>query len=765
MSILSEFEWKGPLYGSISLLVSVVLFFAFRRFFAARSRSRSAFRISFSAASYLVATFAITAIASQQAASTTTYIEVVKWSQIASIIGQVSLLLLTARLTNALSPVTVMTLASAYAVATLMHLLSVPGMFASYLGEIHLYEVPYIRDFIPLRVPFQAWKLPVDLINGLTLIAVSAACWRLRRRGERKLALLASLLALVVFVENIHDMYFAGSVYLAPFGLVLMLLVFVSCPEDLFPATDRSGRWPARHTRAPGMVPRRLPSPPDIRVARYSLWEHNPLIGLIMAMFLVSAAQVLAWKGFESIIILLALLGMGQATIAVLYRAGSGVEMRLLAIVALAIIALPQLADVFIAVPLFSTSVFTAMQSILHDPLRDLVWILGLLLLLTAFSLSGIEAGEARRRLLLEHRQLVTEVAERRQAQRELQVSEKRFRRLVENSTDLVAILGPDGVIRDIGASVARILGYSPESLVGRPVTEICHPEDLFKLTRALKHISPARTRVQSLEIHVRIPDGTWRVIECISDLQFDPVLNGVIVNARDITERKAMEERLQSARTDERQRIRYNLHDTVGQDLAGLLCMTGSLAMELQAHGGPLSEQADAIVEGVQRTMEDVRKAIMGIAPIELHPRGLEVALEQLVERLRTCHRVEISFVCHSATGIEDYGVATQLFQIAQEALTNAIKHAQASTIVATLSSSPERVVLTIVDDGIGIDGQSISPEGLGLQTMRSRAAAIGAWLRIAGAGGKGTQVKCVLNREPHGEDPSQKGLHGYAI
>lgn len=108
---------------------------------------------------------------------------------------------------------------------------------------------------------------------------------------------------------------------------------------------------------------------------------------------------------------------------------------------------------------------------------------------------------------------------------------------------------------------------------------------------------------------------------------------------------------------------------------------------------------------------------------------------------------------------------MATQLFLIAQEALTNAIKHAQAGNVVVTLSSGPERVVLTIADDGIGIDGQSRSPNGLGLQTMRSRAAAIGAWLRIAGTAGKGTQVKCVLNRDPHGEELSEKGLHGYVV
>lgn len=763
MGILSEFEWRGPLYGSISALLSLCVFLACRRFFAARFPNRSPFRLSFSAGAYLVAAFTVTALASQQAAITTTYIEIVKWSQVASMVGQVSLLLLVARLTRAFPPFALTVALSAYALATLMHVISVSGLFVSFFGEIHLYAVPGMERFIPARVPFALWRLPVDVANGLALMLTAFACWRQFNRGARKQALLASALAAVVSAENLHDMYFAGAIYLAPIGLVLMLAIFIICPEELV-VSGGSGitnatRASSRRRSLPWYVVER-----PFRSARLALWEHNPLVGLIMAMFLVSAAQTLAWKGLDNIIILLALLGLGQATIAGLYREGSGVEMRYLAIVALIIIALPQLADIFYALPFFSGALFTETQRMFHGPLRDWLWILGMLLLLTAFSLSGIEAGEARKRLLLEHRKLIAEAAERKHAQLELQTSERRFRRLVENSTDLVAIIGPDGIVRDIGASVKRILGFAPEVMIGRSASEFCHQDDLPRLERALTHISPGGAAVRSIEIRVRIPDGAWRVVECISDLQFDPVLNGIIVNARDITERRAMEERLKSARNDERQLIRYNLHDTVGQDLAGVLCMAGSLAMELQGASGSLAEQADAIVAGVQRTMEDVRKAILGIAPIELHPRGLEVALDQLAERLKTYHKMDIRFLCSSPAEIDDYGAATQLFQIAQEAMTNAIKHAQASKIVLSLSAAGDRVVLTVVDDGLGIEDRVASTEGLGLQTMRSRAAAIGAWLRISGPAGKGTQVKCILSREPIAENLPEKGLHDFA-
>ncbi|MCC6486658.1 MAG: PAS domain S-box protein [Candidatus Hydrogenedentes bacterium] len=712
-----------------------------------------------------MAAFAITALGSYRAASTSTYVEVVKWSQVASIVGQVSLLWLVARLTRAISPAAVATLTAAYAVATLMHIMSVSGLFLEYLGEIHLHPIPGLEGLLPSRVPFYAWRIPIDLANVTALIAVCYASLRQFRSGDRVQALLTSMLVLVVFSENLHDMFVADSLYLAPIGLLLMLAVFLSCPgESPLPAACNTEalRETKSSERKSGLqqISALLGGP-----THFSPWDHSPLIGLLMAMLLVSAAQALAWHGFESIIILLALLGMGHATISVLYRAGSSMALRSLAIVALAIIALPHVTDILYAMPVFPINELTETHGVLHGPLRDWLWLLGLLLLLTAFSLSGNEAGEARKRLIVEHDQLLAEAAVRRKAELELQTNEERFRRLVENSTDLVAILGPEGVIRDIGASVQRILGYAPEVLVGKSIGEYCHPDDIYRVGRALRHISSSKVVVQSVDVRILVPDGTWRVIECISDLQFDPVLNGIIVNARDITERKSMEERLTSARTDERQRIRHDLHDTVGQDLAGLLCMTGSLAMELQGVSGTLAAQANAIVEGVQRTMEDVRNAIMGIAPIEMHPRGLEVALEQLVERLRTYQRIDVRFECPSEVNIDDYGVATQMFLIAQEAITNAVKHAQASRIAMTLASSHDRIVLAIVDDGVGMDGQERPSKGLGLQTMQSRAAAIGAWLRVSGAAGKGTQVKCVLARELHQDDLSEKGLHDFAI
>lgn len=576
-------------------------------------------------------------------------------------------------------------------------------------------------------------------------------------------ATLAAVLVIVVLGENLHDMYFADTIYLAPLGLLLMLAVFLFAPQDLAPNASVDSEEPVGGIPSGGGSTREFLS--QTSSAGLMPADQSPLSGLFMALFLVSAAQAFSWGGLTSVIILLALLGMGHATLSVLFRAGSGVEMRNLAILALVIIAIPQLAGIVDAVSGISNPVIVEANKLLHGPLRDWLWITGLLLLLTAFSLSGLEAGAARERLMLEHRELLMQVAERRHAEEALSISERRFRRLVENSTDLVVILSQDGTIRDIGASVERILGYTPEELAGRPVAAYCHPDDLPRLARALKSASPAQGSVQSVEIRILLRDGSWRVIESISDLQFDPVLNGIIVNARDITERKHMEELFRSARTDERQRIRHDLHDTVGQDLAGLLCMTGSLAMELQQSSRPLADQANAIVEGVQRTMEDVKRAILGIAPIEMHPRGLEVALEQLAERLRNSHRMDIGFECDSATPIDDYGVATQLFLIAQEALTNAVKHARARKIVVSLASSRDRVLLSVTDDGTGIDEPTSDSKGLGLQTMRSRAAAIGAWLRISGQVGKGTQVKCELIKELHGDDRAGKGLHDFAI
>jgi diguanylate cyclase (GGDEF)-like protein/PAS domain S-box-containing protein len=125
-----------------------------------------------------------------------------------------------------------------------------------------------------------------------------------------------------------------------------------------------------------------------------------------------------------------------------------------------------------------------------------------------------------------------------------LRARERRFRALIENSSDVVSVIGVDGVVTYDSPSVARVLGYEPSARMGRPAREFVHPDDLHRVEEAFGHdgvVSKAW-----VEVRVRHADGSWRWAEVhVTDARSQPDIRGVVVNLRDTTERKALEDRL----------------------------------------------------------------------------------------------------------------------------------------------------------------------------------------------------------------------------
>ncbi len=747
------------MYAVLGLIAALCIIFALQRFASTRNRPQGTFRLSFEAAVYLVSAVAIAGLGSYKAANATRFVDAIKWSQTASLVGQVSLLWLVGHLTRVRARGLIFSLTILFGIVVGMHVVSVSGLFLSYHDEVFFFS--WDGGIIQPRISFYLWRLPVDLANAAVFFVIFGACWGQYHRGEHRPAIFALLLALTLFMGNLYDMFFAVSFFVAPLGMLLMMVIFLGrLDEFLRPVAIES---PIVEVSPEKAVARR--SVLSRRLIQSMLTQH-PLIGVTMAMLLVSASRALGTEILDSAIILLSLLGMAQATMSVLYRVGSGKHVRRLAILALFIIALPQLIDVLYGMPVFHDIMLGQVQDLVHNYLRDWLWLLGLLLMLSAFYFAGLEMGEAREALMSEHDQLLAEEAERRRAELDLRISEERFRAIIERSTDIVMILGEDGRVRYVGASIKHLLGYDPATLIGKPVSELCHADDLHVIDGALKDIAAEQESVHSVEVRVRHSEGTWRVIEGISkNLLSDPVLSGIVVNARDITERKMMAKRFESVKMEAQRRIRHDLHDTVGQDLTGLLCMAGSLAKKLKKIPGDCADQAEALVDGVLHTMEDVRKAIQGIAPIETDPGGLEAALRQLAERACAQHEIHVRFDCPLPVPIHDYGVATQLFRIAQEALTNAVKHARAREILVSISSPQDKIVLAVTDDGTGMPGLERHSVGIGLHTMQSRASAIGASLSVSSPVGGGTEVMCVLAGNYRSETEIKKGGHPFAL
>jgi signal transduction histidine kinase len=204
-----------------------------------------------------------------------------------------------------------------------------------------------------------------------------------------------------------------------------------------------------------------------------------------------------------------------------------------------------------------------------------------------------------------------------------------------------------------------------------------------------------------------------------------------------------------------EQRRIGQDLHDGLGQHLTGIAFMSKTLEQKLLARGLP-EEAADAagLARLVNQAIATTRELSHGLLPVQLAAHGLMSALHHLADDVQSMCHVVCRFECYEPILVDDLGVATHLFRIAQEAVHNAIKHGRAREIVIALSvsnvaSEGAGASLTIADDGVGCaatmhgNGES---EGMGLRIMRHRAAMIGGTFRIERSSDARTIVSCAF-------------------
>lgn len=199
---------------------------------------------------------------------------------------------------------------------------------------------------------------------------------------------------------------------------------------------------------------------------------------------------------------------------------------------------------------------------------------------------------------------------------------------------------------------------------------------------------------------------------------------------------------RLSSAQEDERRRLSRDLHDTIGQLMAGL-----SLAFKAVETSGGLTPSAAAKLAEAQRVADALGKEVHGLAvrlrPISLDDLGLEAALGQLVGEWsgRTGVRAEFQAVGEELGRLPSE-VETAVYRIVQEALTNTAKHARATRVGVVVTRPGSHVAAVVEDNGIGFDPDAVSNGRLGLLGMRERAALVGGEVELESRPGGGTTL-----------------------
>lgn len=209
----------------------------------------------------------------------------------------------------------------------------------------------------------------------------------------------------------------------------------------------------------------------------------------------------------------------------------------------------------------------------------------------------------------------------------------------------------------------------------------------------------------------------------------------------------RQLEEEIVRVTEREQQRMGRDLHDGLCQYLAAVGLSAQSFADDLAAEGSPRAAEAREIVFSLKDAVAQARSLARAVFPVQMDGAGLSISLDELAATTRHLTALNVIFEESGDTRVADPEVATQLFRIAQEALSNAMKHSEASHIVLSLHRRNGALELDIVDDGKGFTLSPSARAGLGLGTMNYRARSIGAELQIESAAGEGTRIACRIS------------------
>jgi PAS domain S-box-containing protein len=352
-----------------------------------------------------------------------------------------------------------------------------------------------------------------------------------------------------------------------------------------------------------------------------------------------------------------------------------------------------------------------------------------------------------------------------------LRLSERRYRNIFENAVEGIFQTTLDGKYAAVNTALARMYGYdSPEDLTAT-ISDIesqlyVDPGRRDEFMRLMQK----QEEVTGFEALVYRKDGSfiW-VSENVRALR-DPsgVLVGYEGTVENITERKLAEKRLHDTldqvrmlsgrvalvQEEERTRIARELHDELGVGLTCLKIDLSRLQTIMGERGGAnarkkMGDKIRSMTEQVDTTIVSVQRLVTELRPAILDDLGLVAAIEWQCQDFQK----RTGIPCTCVTSADDITIiperATALFRICQEALTNTVRHAQATAVAVKFESRSDCLELVVADNGVGISDAELSDRrSLGLLGMRERAALFGGEVTIQGHPGQGTSVTACLPR-----------------
>jgi PAS domain S-box-containing protein len=391
-----------------------------------------------------------------------------------------------------------------------------------------------------------------------------------------------------------------------------------------------------------------------------------------------------------------------------------------------------------------------SLPSLRDTPIIFMTALTGLEQKLRGFQVGGVDyvtkpvqIEEVKARVITHLRLHLAERAERMQRA----AAEQRYQRLFEATADGILLAeAATGMIIDANPAMLALIREAPKAVIGKPVwdltafSSLCDSPAEYREMVALASAVPKESLL--------LPRGSRAIDVEIGSSTFEaagiPIFQCTV---RDVSERNRLRRGLLDATDREQLRLAREVHDGLGQELAGLDLLLHGLMRESATAGAPKLAEFERMTAITRHALETCHHIAHGLSPLSSTGGGLIEALQSLKERL--CGPPGPVLDLHIERGA-DIAVGTDacnhVYRIAQEAVANAIKHAGASRIEIAVLVDAKVLELEVTDDGCGLSKAHTGRKGLGLQTMRDRAETIGAALQVKMGPDRGTTVVCRL-------------------
>lgn len=330
-------------------------------------------------------------------------------------------------------------------------------------------------------------------------------------------------------------------------------------------------------------------------------------------------------------------------------------------------------------------------------------------------------------------------------------VSEFRYRALFDGAGEPILVLDAEGSVLDANAAAASVLSRSLDQLRSASIVDLLG-------SKAQDIVSAGgEAPVVASDISIRRPDGTeaWLQPVCTPV----PTTDGTVVTQvllRDITERRGFQHyarEIVRAQEEERQRIAQELHD-VSLQSAVLICRRLDAVAEASERGEALTALLADARRAAEEMGNELRRFSRDLRPLILEDLGLVPALKRLTLELGDRSPVKCRLTVAGTPHRLDPASELTLFRIAQEALRNVERHANASSALVRLSYRADATTLAVTDDGIGIELPALislaSAGRLGIFGMQERARLVGGHCTIRSSPGKGMRVEAWVPGTP---------------